>query len=175
MDRDDSRTPTLLSSSGELTLQFLSLQIGTLTSHLQIADAKTAGVIAYITVLSGYTVTKVGAPVALLPSAAGWFALAGAFTAFLGLAAAFMTVLPRGWRGRRPYDPFSWVGLATTAHHTPYSDRITKLTQTEMVDALADAVESTSLIVAAKYKCVSASIYLAIASSILQIASWLVA
>ena len=59
MTHTDPGTSRSSPASDDTTFEFLQTQISYVTSHLQIADAKAAGLIAYISVLSGYTASKV--------------------------------------------------------------------------------------------------------------------
>lgn len=173
MTTTESGTGQPSPASDDTRFQFLQTQISYVTSHLQIADAKAAGVIAYISVLSGYTASKISLS-AGLPFALGvWLALIGVGVGLLALAAAFLAVMPRGWLGRDPKDPFSWIGLSSAASTVPYADRLPQLTEREMQRALADAVETCSLIISRKYWLVSASILASMLATALQGASWL--
>jgi len=159
----------------DTALQFLQMQVTYVTSHLQIADAKAAALIAYISVLFGCTASKVsiapGAPYGL----AAWPALIGVFIGSVSLVSAFLAVYPRSWPGRDAQDPFSWVGLSGAASTAPYVDRIPKLTATEMKEAVADAVETCSLIIRRKYSLVSAAVVTSLVATPLMVASWLLA
>ncbi len=175
MTSTDSGTSQSSPASDDMALQYLQTQIGYVTSHLQIADAKAAGVIAYISVLSGYTGSKVSFSAGPPNSLASWLAVIGAGVGLGALAAAFLAVTPRGWPGRDSNDPFSWVGLSSAASRAPYTDRLPLLTPREMKRALADTVETCSLILIRKYRLVSAAILTSIAATALQCSSWLVA
>jgi hypothetical protein len=145
------------------------------TAHLQIADGKAAGVIAYISVLSGYAASKVSLSEGLPPGFSGWLALIGGGIGLIALILAFMVVKPRRWQGRDPADPFSWVGLSSAASADPYPERLSRLTSDEIQRGLADTVETCSLIIAWKYRFVTAAILSAMVSTIMQVASWIVA
>jgi hypothetical protein len=95
MNKNSSRTDELVPAN-DPTFEFLSVQIGVLISHLQIADAKAAGTIAYVTVIPGYTIATTRRLEGLAPSGR-WFLIAGTIADILSLIAAFTTILPRGW------------------------------------------------------------------------------
>lgn len=168
-DFDTSVSP----ASVEMTFKFLQMQISYVTSHLQIADGKAAGIIAYVSILSGYTASKVRLNAEPSFGIAVWFALIGGAIGFIALLAAFLVVIPRGWPGRNSTDPFSWVGLSAAACATPYVDRLPQLTLREMQRALADSVETTSLIISLKYRLVSVAVVTSIVATALQTVSWL--
>ena len=175
MTSRDSGTSQSSPASDDTAFLFLQTQISYVTSHLQIADAKAAGVIAYISVLSGYTSSKISLSAGPPYGFAAWLALIGGSVGLLALAAAFLAVMPRGWPGRDPNDPFSWAGLSSGASTAPYTDRLPQLTPREMQRALADTVETCSLAVSRKYRLVSVAILTSIVATALQGASWLVA
>jgi len=159
--------------SDDIRFQFLHAQVSSVTSHLHLADAKAAGVIAFISVVSGYTATKISLVSPSSYGVAQWLGLIGGATGLAALAMAFLAVLPRGWPGRDPKDPFSWVGLSGAAATTPYPDRLSALTVREMQRALADHVETCSLIIRRKYRLVAASILLSLTAAALQASSWI--
>ena len=171
----NSDTSQSFPASADVAFQFLQTQTSYVTSHLQIADAKAAGVIAYISIVSGYTASKVSISAGPPYQLAAWIALSGAAIGLVALAMAFLAVMPRGWPGRDPDDPFSWVGLAAAASTAPYTERLPLLTAGEMQHALADTVETCALIIHRKYRLVSASILTSILATVLQSASWFVA
>lgn len=174
MTTKDSDT-TEPAASDDMRLQFLQTQISYVTCHLQIADAKAAGVIAYISVLSGYTASKISLSAGPPYGLAAWLGVIGGAIGLVALASAFLAVVPRSWPGRDPKDPFSWVGLSPAASSNPYPDRLSQLTPRDMQHALADAVETASLIINRKYRHVVVSVLSSLAASALQASSWLVA
>jgi hypothetical protein len=173
MTGQDSGTSRSSPASDVTAFEFLQTQINYVTSHLQIADAKAAGLIAYISVLSGYTASKINLSAGPPYGLAAWLALIGGAVGLVALAAAFLVVMPRGWPGRDPRDPFSWVGLSSAASAAPYIDRLPQLTPREMQRALADTVETTSLIISRKYRLVSVAVVTSLAATALQAVSWL--
>lgn len=169
-----STDPTL-AASPESAFQFLQVQIAYGTSHLQIADAKAAGIIAYITVLSGYTASKDSISTEQSLKLAGWLALSGGVVGLVALAAGFFAVMPRRWPGRFPHDPFSWVGLSAAAAGVPYHERLPELTLSEMNQALADTVETCACIIHRKYRLITVAVLASIGATALQSVSWLFA
>ncbi len=156
-------------------LQFLQTQVSYLTSHLQIADAKAAGVVAYVSVLGGYTANKLSAAGGLGPTFASWLAVVSIGVGAVAIALAFLAVIPRGWAGTDPRDVFSWAGRSNLASSQPYPESIGQLTHREMQRSLADSVETSSLIVRRKYRLVAASIITALVSTLGQGAYWILA
>lgn len=171
----DSLTSQLPAASDDMAFQFLQTQISYVTSHLQIADGKAAGLIAYVSILSGYTSSRISLSAGPPYELAALLALIGGGVGLVALAAAFLAVVPRGWPGRDRNDSFSWVGLSSSASTAPYTDRLPQLTPEEMQRALADAVETCSLIISRKYRLVSVAIWTSFVATALQGASWLLA
>jgi len=157
--------------SAEKAFAFLQTQVNYVTWHLQIADSKAAAIITYISVLSGYTASKVSLSAEPLYQIAGWLAMIGWVVGFVAQMGAFLAVLPRDWPGRDPRDTFSWVGLSASASLQPYSDRILQMTVEEMQKAIADTVETCSLVILRKYRYVSIAVVCSLIASVLQTAS----
>ena len=175
MEHTDSDASDPARASDDTALQFLQTQIGYVTAHLQIADGKAAGVIAYVSVLSGYTSSRFSLSAGPPYAFAVWLALIGAGVGLVGLAAAFLAVVPRGWRGKDPSDPFSWVGLSFSGSTGPYTDRLPLLAPRDMQRALADVVETCSIIIRRKYRLVAVAIVTSLVATALQVVSWTVA
>jgi hypothetical protein len=175
MTSQDSGTNQSCPASDDTICQFLLAQISYVTTHFQIADAKGAGVIAYISVLSGYTASKTSLSAGPPYGLATWLALIGGGVGLVALATSFLALMPRGWSGKDSNDPFSWVGLSSVASIVPYTDRLPQLTLLEMQRALADTVETCSFIIRRKYRLVSLAILTSFVATALQGASWLVA
>lgn len=170
---DTSANPTPKSGFKEDKLVFLQAQIECATSHLQIADAKAGGTIAFVAILVGHTSgglgTSVGNSVTLWSRA---LIASGLTAAIVALIAAFAVLLPRGWKGRDSTDPFSWVGLSNSANEDPYPDRIESLTARDMHRALADTAETLSLVIRRKYSLVTVGVWATLIATILLGVSW---
>ena len=175
MDEAQNQAAPVTSSSvsDAPRLQFLDIQIRYVTSHFQIADAKGAGIVTYLTVLCGYTASRVSAAGGVGPNFASWLAVASLGLATVAIVLAFLAVIPRAWVGVNPQDAFSWLGRAALASSEPYHKSIVQLTHEEMQRSLADTVESAALILRHKYRLVATSIVLALASTVGQGIFWL--
>ena len=169
----DSLTSQLPAASDDIAFQFLQTQISYVTSHLQMADGIAAGLVAYVSVLSDYTSSRISLAGGLPYEAAAWLALIGGGVGLVALATAFLAVVPRRWPGRDRTDSFSWVGLSSAASTEAYADRVPQLTQQSMRRALADAIETCSLIISRKYRLVSVAIWRSFGATAVQGASWL--
>lgn len=160
-------------ASFESVLQYLQIQIGYLTSHFQIADARAAGVVAYVSVLTAFTATKF----ASLTSGGHLtdrLAAAGVGFAAIAIAAAFIAIIPRGQGGRDPFDPFSFVGLANSKGSDPYPSRLPTLTPDDMAEALADTAETCAGILWTKYRWVAGSVLAGLLATLFQGTFWFV-
>jgi hypothetical protein len=92
----------------------------------------------------------------------------------MAIVAAFVAIMPRGRRGRDPFDPFSWAGLAASKGSDPYPSRLLTLTPKDMAEALADTAETCAGILWAKYRWVAASVA-GLLATLFQGAFWFVA
>jgi hypothetical protein len=159
-------------SSKEERLQFLMSQIGYATLHLQIADTKAAGVIAYVSLLTSYTVSKLDLSQSV-PINAKWVGLTSLVIAGVAIVFALLVILPRARPGNIHDDTFSWQGVANASKSVPYAKRIASLTSEEMEQALADTMEAVSLIIGMKYSLARTALIAALLSSIGQAVFWL--
>lgn len=159
----------------DTALQFLQTQIGYVTAHLQIADGKAAGVITYVSVLTGYTSSGFSLSAGPHYAFAVWLALIGTSVGLVALAAAFLALVPRGSPGRDSNDPFSWVGLSFSGATDSYIDRLPLLSPQEMQRALADVVETCSIVIRRKYRLVAVAIVTSLVATTLQVVSWTIA
>jgi len=159
--------------SDSLKIQFLQAQISYVTSHLQLADAKAAGVIAYLSLVCGYTFQR-WSDAGTWPH--GWAlactALGLAFS-LMAFTTSFLTLLPRPSPGRNLGDPFSWVGLSAASEGRAYPDRFSELTVSQMERGLADTVEACAIIIRTKYHFVRIAIWSAVLSTAVQALSWM--
>ncbi len=156
----------------EWTLQYQFSQLSYLNSHLQIADAKGAALVAYCAVLTGYTASRLSA---IEPRNHGFgygLAFLGGAVAIFAIASAFAALAPRFWSGWDSRDSYSWVGLAEAANARPYHDRIRSMDLVDMRTSMADTAETTAQVVRRKYWLISVGIFAAMLSTGLQAASW---
>ncbi|HEX8457727.1 MAG TPA: Pycsar system effector family protein [Pyrinomonadaceae bacterium] len=159
-------------STKEERFQFLMAQIDYATTHLQIADTKAAGVIAYISLLTSYTVSKLD----LLKNTGvnwKWVALTSLGVGGIAIVTALLVILPRARPGNIPDDTFSWQGIARASKSTAYITRIAQLKTEEMELALADTMEAVSFVLNRKYSLVRLALITALLSSIGQAVFWL--
>lgn len=159
-------------STKEERFQFLMAQIEYATTHLQIADTKAAGVIAYISLLTSYTVSKLD----LLKNTGvnwKWVALMSLGVGGIAVVASLLVILPRARPGNIPDDTFSWQGIARASKSTSYTTRIAQLKTEEMELALADTMEAVSFVVNRKYLLVRVALITALLSSTGQAVFWL--
>jgi hypothetical protein len=159
-------------SSKEERLQFLMAQIGYATSHLQSADTKAAGVIAYVSLLTSYTVSKLDLSQSTLINAK-WVGLTSLGIAGVAIVYALLVILPRARPGTIHDDTFSWQGIAKASKSGHYTKRIVGLKSEEMEQALADTVEAVSLVIDRKYHLARIALIAALVSSIGQALFWL--
>lgn len=167
-----SPSQTLTESSKEERFQFLMAQIEYATTHLQIADTKAAGVIAYISLLTSYTVSKLD-----ITRGTGindkWIALISLGIGGVAIVTALLVILPRTYPGQIPDDAFSWQGIARASKSASYTTKIAHLKLEEMELALADTMESISLVLNKKYVLVRLALISALVSSLGQAVFWL--
>lgn len=159
----------------ELKLKFLDAQVRYVTAHIQIADTKAAGIIAYMSVLTGYTATRIDIAKSAPPSLHQWIAIGSVAVGGVAVALALLCVLPRRNRGNLGPDTFSWVCIAEQFSRGLYRDRIGNITSEEMQQSLADTVEGKSLVIRTKYNLVTGALWLSLLSSAGHAAYWLFA
>ena len=120
-------------SSFEQRMQFLTSQIQYLTSHFQIADTKAAGIIAYLSLLTSYTVGKLDISRGVPMNATKWLAGISLIIGGCAIVLALLVILPRFWRKVGVSDEtYSWIGLSKMSESTFYPNRVTDLTTEEM-------------------------------------------
>jgi hypothetical protein len=161
--------------SAETRMAYLYAQISYLTSHIQIADAKAAGIVAYLSVLNAYTASKLAPLSSIKGLPFAWLGAGALGLGVIGIVAAFIAIIPRRMEGRSETETFSWVGVSIAVREKAYSRLIQEHSYEDLQASLADTVKTISLMMDHKYRLTVISSKTALTSSVGQLLYWLLA
>jgi Pycsar effector protein len=177
-EKHPAKTAIAHSGAEPLKFKFLQLQVTYFMTHLTLADAKAAGIIAYVGVAAGVTADKISLEPWPYLSIASIAAIGAIVFSVVTGAFAFAAIWPRrtSSSAAASTNSFSWLSVASQSLNGGVGSHYRELSRSpdeSVLRPIADVAEELAAIIKRKYEQVRIAFIWIVPATMLHVAFWI--